>query len=403
MSDSNILKLYDTATGGGRARPLMLHEVKVREAGFPDPASLAPRQWLHGVDLVVNYVSVLVAPGGVGKTTFGMTMAMAVATGQPLLGVKVWQTGNVLLCGLEDPDEETDRRLAAIQKQHELEAETVQGHVFKITPDDQDLVIAQLAVDGMTIATPHKDALIEIVREKGIKLVVVDPFVNCHQLEENSNPHMNAVARAWRDVARTAGCAILLVHHTRKGAEPGDAEGARGAKAVIDAARVSYTLTPMSKEEASEWGIGDALRRFFVRLDDAKRNMAPAERARWFRLVGVELGNGTPLYPNGDQVQAIVTWEPPSIFGEATGERLNEILDVIQEGNDGVPFAPDRRGKTNNRWVGQVLVEHLGMTVEQAAKAVAIWIRNGVLVVGRVAGPDRKEISSVSVGKRPTS
>lgn len=400
MSGS-IFKVWDAATTGGQ-QPLMVHNIKVREAGFPASESIAPRQWLHGVDLVIGYVSVLVAPGGVGKSTLAFALGLAVATGRPLLNSRVWQTGNVLLCPLEDPDEETDRRLAALQRQYEIEPETLQGHIYKITPDDQDLVIAQLSVDGMTIATPHKDALIQIVRDRGIKLVVVDPFVNCHQLEENSNPHMNAVARAWREVARQAECAVLLVHHTRKGAEPGDAEGSRGAKAVIDAARVSSTLAPMSKEEAERWGIGDAMRRFYVRMDDAKRNMAPAEKARWFRLVGVNLGNGTALYPNGDEVQAIVPWEPPSIFGDASPERLNALLDVIAEGIDGIPYAPDRRGAQNNRWVGQVLMDHMGMEKEQAANAIAVWIRNGVLVTTTVPGPDRKEIRGVIIGKRPT-
>ena len=398
---SGLRAVWDGTASGAQRAGGMERTVRVREAGFPAPETIAPRQWLHGVDLVIGYVSVLVAPGGVGKTTLGMTMGLAVATGRPLLKARIWATGNVLFCGLEDPDEESDRRLAAIQKQFEIETETLQSHVFKITPDDQDLIIAEISpMDGITIAYPHRDALVEIVRQHGIKLVVVDPFVNCHQLEENSNPHMNAVARAWRQVAREAECAILLVHHTRKGAEAGDAEGARGAKAVIDAARVASTLTPMSKEEAAEWGIGEAARRFHVRLDDAKRNMAPSEKARWFRLVGVPLGNGSAVYPNGDEVQAIMPWEPPSTFGDATAKHLNELLDVIAEGVDGVPYAPDRRGKVNGRWVGQVLVDHLGMNVEQAANAIRMWIRNGVLVVGRAMGPDRKEVSAIQVVKR---
>jgi hypothetical protein len=397
-----VFNLWDQRRGQSHGAPLMIAPLKVREAAFADPATLSPREWLHGVDLVIGYVSVLVAPGGVGKTTLGLTMGLAVASGHELLKQKVWVSGNVLFCGLEDPDEETDRRLAAIQLQYELEAEQLQGRVFKITPDDAELVIAEIAADGMTIAYPHRDSLVQVIREHAIKLVVVDPFVNCHRLEENSNPHMNAVARAWRQVATEARCAVLLVHHTRKGAEAGDAEGARGAKAVIDAARVSYTLTPMSKDEASQWGIGEAMRRFHVRMDDAKRNMAPPEKARWYRLVGVRLNNGTPLYPNGDEVQAIVPWDPPSLFGDATHDRLNEVLDVISAGLDGVPYAPDRRGRNNTRWVGQVLMNYLAMAEDQAVQAVGIWIRNGVLVVGRVAGPDRKEIGSVSVGKRFT-
>ena len=39
------------------------------------------------------------------------------------------------------------------------------------------------------------------------------------------------------------------------------------------------------------------------RVDSAKVNIAPPSiEARWFRIVGVPIGNGTDLYPDGDEV-----------------------------------------------------------------------------------------------------
>ena len=37
-------------------------------------------------------------------------------------------------------------------------------------------------------------------------------------------------------------------------------------------------------------------------------------KATWFRLVSVPLGNATPQYPNGDHVQAVEPWIPPKTW-----------------------------------------------------------------------------------------
>jgi hypothetical protein len=53
----------------------------------------------------------------------------------------------------------------------------------------------------------------------------------------------------------------------------------------------------MSPEEAKTFGIPEEDRRLYVRVDRAKVNIARAAGgAKWFRLVGVPLGNATDLY-----------------------------------------------------------------------------------------------------------
>ena len=48
-------------------------------------------------------------------------------------------------------------------------------------------------------------------------------------------------------------------HHTNKGlAAAGDANKGRGATAAKDAARLVYTLTPMTPEEAKMLGLDEA-------------------------------------------------------------------------------------------------------------------------------------------------
>jgi hypothetical protein len=52
-----------------------------------DPAAIPRRQWLYGRHYVRKYISETIAPGAYGKSTLVMTEALAIATGQALLGV----------------------------------------------------------------------------------------------------------------------------------------------------------------------------------------------------------------------------------------------------------------------------------------------------------------------------
>lgn len=73
----------------------------------------------------------------------------------------------------------------------------------------------------------------------------------------------------------------------------------------------------MSPEEAKTFGIPEEDRRLYVRVDRAKVNIARAAGgAKWFRLVGVPLGNATDLYTAGDEVQTAEPWKPPETWAD---------------------------------------------------------------------------------------
>src|SRR4029077_13110678 len=118
------------------------------------------------------------------------------------------------------------------------------------------------------VAYPDEQALIEQITQNHIGVVVCDPFAESHSLEENSNPHMVKAAAAWRRVARATGCAVLLVHHVRKG-DATSIDAARGAKALTDSARVGLLLTTMPTKEGEAFGVGPDDCWQYVRLDDA--------------------------------------------------------------------------------------------------------------------------------------
>lgn len=65
----------------------------------------------------------------------------------------------------------------------------------------------------------------------------------------------------------------------------------------------------MSDQEGDTFGIPAEERRLYVRLDSSKVNIAPPSgEATWFKLIGVWLENGTPDYPQGDEVETVISW-----------------------------------------------------------------------------------------------
>lgn len=387
-------------------------------ARLPDPASIPPRAWLYGTSLVRGFVSVLAAPGGVGKSALALAQAVALATGKPLLGERVHHAAPGWLLDLEDPPDELDRRLAACLRLHAVPETAVAGRLFLHSGRARRVCVA--ALEGPEVTYPDRDGVVAAARARGIGLIVVDPFVRSHRLDENSNPQMDAAAAAWTEVAARSDAAVLLVHHMRKlGGAVADVESARGAKALTDAARSASVLTPMSEEEAERLEVPRRERFRYVRLDDAKANLAPrAEQARWLRLESVGLGNGTALYPAGDAVVAVRAWTPQNPFAGMDAAACNRALDLIESGPEqGRLFTAHRTGRASPgraspgrasaggaRWVGLALMEH-GASEAEAGRIVALWLKSGLLVETAYRDPgSRKTRRGVQVvaAKRPT-
>ncbi len=380
--------------------PLVLNPARI-----PDPKTIPPRQWLYGTQLLRGFVTVLVAPGGTGKSIYAMTVAVSCTMGQTLLGEHVFARVNAAVLNLEDPLDELDRRLAAIMICHHIDETDVMGRLFMHSGEDRPVTMASKSEDGFTIVYPDEAALIEQIRKHDIGVIVVDPFAESHTLEENSNPDMVKAAAAWRRVARATNCAIFLIHHVRKGAVA-DIDSARGAKGLTDSARVGLLMSPMTEDEAKELCVPKEDRWQYVRLDNAKANMAPrASKATWLRLEQVQLHNGTQDYPSGDTVAALATWDPPKVWEELTVEQCNQALDQISDGpGAGVRYAPTRRGRDNDRWAGSVLVKMFDLTEQQADRIVGTWLQTGLLVRDTYRDPtQRKDRSCVRVidAKRP--
>ena len=341
--------------------------------------------------------------GGGGKSSYAMTVSVELAAYRELLKHHLWlpQT-RVWLCGLDDPLDEHFRRLRAILLHHRLTLADLGGRLA-ISGRNSKFIIANRNTQGALVATPVVEAIIAKIKAERFDVVVVDPFVRCHAGEENSNPEMAAVMELWTAVAQRTKCAVLLLHHVRKGLTDADDQFAtRGASAIIDLARTGLVLAKMSKKEAEALDIAESERRFCFRIGHPKANMAPPPlEAEWYRLVSVPIGNGSGPYPGGDHVQAIECFEPPPLLSGLSATILLSIFNRLRNGPEpGEKFSPTRRGKTNDRWAGTIIVELTNKTDAQAAALIKEWKANHVIEIeDYYSNAERKTIRGVTLNE----
>lgn len=187
-----------------------------------DPATIPPRQWLYGHHLIRAFPSATVAPGGLGKSSLVLVETIAMVTGRRLLGKWLKEPLRAWYWNLEDPDDEIDRRLAAICLQYGISAADIDGRLHVNGRRSQPCVVAKMVGNAAVILEPIVDALVAEIIAKKIDVLTIDPFVSCHEIPENDNGAMDRVVKAWGRVAHRANCAIELVHHTRKSGDGGN-------------------------------------------------------------------------------------------------------------------------------------------------------------------------------------
>ena len=231
----------------------------------------------------------------------------------------------------EDEREEVERRIAAICQHHRIDARTLEGLLFYDSFQEIPITIATQGRNGIAFDETQIKQITDAIRRKNIDVAVFDPLISAHKVPEGDNVAMDAVVKTFAKIAADTNCAIDLDHHTRKLA-PGQSEvtieDARGASAIIGAARSSRLINRMTGAEAANVGLSEVERQSYFRIGRAKANRAPPEASTWARMVSVAV-------PNGDNVGALEAWEYPDAF--ANGDHRGHVCDPRLGNQRGFP------------------------------------------------------------------
>lgn len=318
-------------------------------------ADIPPRVWVLGKHMIEGVITLVIAPPGVGKSTLSLQWGMSLATGrEEICGERVHQPGaSVLFINNEDDNDELRRRLAGVRRAFSVSDAQALDRLHFYSGVERPFIIGGVReANGVVEKSKQFQELVDYIKANGIKLLVVDPFVETHLADENDNQQINAIARFYREIASTCHCSVTIIHHTRKppnsdsSGHVGNMDSGRGASSLAGAARVVLTIHEMSKEDAEEYGIPANERTRYVRLDDAKANFAPkSANANWFRKEGVRLANGdevgymkpTELKAKEQQVldeifEAFATWPEFDDLRTAEEMPINEAARILADG-----------------------------------------------------------------------
>lgn len=139
------------------------------------------------------------------KSFLALDLAVAVASGTPCMRrFAVARTGRVLLFAAEDALHVVRQRLIGIAR--------AAGR------DLADLDIQVITAPTVRLDIERdRDALTETVAKLKPRLLVLDPFVRLHRIDENISGEVAPLLAYLRELQRRYHVAVVLVHHARKG------------------------------------------------------------------------------------------------------------------------------------------------------------------------------------------
>jgi len=367
-----------------------------------DPKTLPRRDFAFGKHYIRKYVSVTVAPGGLGKTANSIVESLSMTSGKALAGVKPAKPLHVWVFNAEDPRDELDRRIMAACIHYNLKPDDLHGRLFLDTGREQELVIAREDKKaGVKIVEPIVEAIVSLISANNIDVMIVDPFVSTHAVNENDNGAIDKVAKLWAQIADRTNCAIDIVHHLRKVSDrEATIEDSRGAVSLIGAARSVRVLNRMTPDQAKEALVSGEERNGMFSITYGKSNLTPlSSKVDWRKLESVALGNGGRGNLGvilQDKAPVVTEWHWPSAE-DAANEVPDDNLAVIKARVRGSDYVANYQSEM---WVGRLVADVLGIELasgkaksadhKRIEKMISVWIEQGHLRQEKVKGIDIK-------------
>jgi hypothetical protein len=159
---------------------------------------LIERLWTH------QAVGIIGGSPKSGKTWLALEMAVSVASGSSCLETfPVAVQGPVLLYAAEDSAAALRSRIETLARLHKINLEQLDLHI--------------ITADSLRLDRPdHQGRLEATLQLYRPALLVIDPLVRVHAIDENVAGQIAALLGYLRFLQRNTGAAIALIHHIRK-------------------------------------------------------------------------------------------------------------------------------------------------------------------------------------------
>jgi AAA domain len=243
------------------------------------------------------------------KSFLALDLAVSVASGTPCLRrFVVPKAGRVLLYAAEDALNIVRHRLDSI------------ASAAGVALADLDIQVITVPVLRLDLAADRRN-LAETVDRLRPRLLILDPFVRLHRIDENASGEVAPLLAYLRELQRRYGVAVLVVHHAKKGGA-----GVRAGQAL------------RGSSEFHAWGDSN----LYLRRDCDELSLTVEHRAAPSpRPLIVELAQqGLAL-----ALEVVERAKPLAAAAPSLDERITTVLAEAQEA---LPFA-DLRAKCRVR------------------------------------------------------
>ena len=310
-----------------------------------------PQDWAIKDFAPIGSVTMLAAPGGQGKSLMMLHIAMYGALGLKFAGFDPCGELRTLYVSYEDGARQMYDRLMDIA----MDLRDRDNGVFDALHDvagslDRNLSLHKVDEDAASwvfLVKPERftaaqrtarvDWLIGYLKHRGVRLVIFDPMVYTHQLEENDISDMAFYMQTLNYIAARANCAVLVVHHMSKMGRAEqlidiDQHSLRGASSITDNARSAGVLIGLPTKDAVVFGLAEADVARYAVFKHVKSNYAAPLPLMLFERIGRTLVHRTELVPlDAVQVQEVRVQQKQQRVSIAIETKIPAVLAVLKD------------------------------------------------------------------------
>lgn len=149
-----------------------------------------------------------------GKSFLAMNFGLGIAAGRSFSGFEIIQPRKVMMLSAEGGYYQNRKRLLKMHESINAEA-------------DIPLHISSLSYFPIN-ESPNHEELVDIIDKLRPDVLIIDPFIKFHSVDENTSSQIMEVLGSLRSIIDDFSTSIILVHHTGKN----ESRGGRGSNAI---------------------------------------------------------------------------------------------------------------------------------------------------------------------------
>lgn len=298
------------------------------------PGTIPLTNWLIHPLLIQGEVTLLVGPGGVGKSAWLIALGCHASAGKGFGQHIIPKPFDVLLYNPEDSRAIISGRAEVTCTAYSIDHQLVTEH-FKVLSQNNK-ILALVQSDGRKMTVP--DETVRFLSEFKNKhpdcmLMMFDPLRKMLRgINENDNAQMSEAMGHVNAIAYSLGVAVVLPHHTpknvlaRKDLDPDSPDLSVGAGSAVSSSRIVVNILPQTPSDLAVQGRNDDY--FSTRI--TKNSYGPTGMLTWWtrRVLRASNGQGyvTPVTVNiKDAMHAINQSYVNTIGDHMIANQLNAL------------------------------------------------------------------------------